>query len=280
MPQHVMTPPALAFVHGAARYAQLDPTGRGAYGTVYLAVDRLTGNAVAIKRQRIPSDAAAREMSIYRLLRAFPHEHVQSMSDSYVTTNTASGGRAREELCMVFTFCPTTLWCLWVSPQGQAGLLGEPRVAGLLHGIACGVDHLHGLQLTHGDLTLKNVLVDEESRAKVCDFGASFCSRMATCSCQDEITTCYVRAPEVWLGGATRHAADIWAVGVIGLALFSGKIPWLANDGAGEFAVIRDVARVIGVPSADVWPDVTGCFLNGARVLPGSHHSCQLGRRS
>ena len=89
MQQHLMTPPAHFCVHGAARYAQLDSAGRGAYGTVYLAVDRLTNKAVAIKQQRVPSDAAAREMATYGLLREFPHEHVQSMSDSYVTTSYA-----------------------------------------------------------------------------------------------------------------------------------------------------------------------------------------------
>ena len=147
---------------------------------------------------------------------------------------------------------------LWGSPEGQAGLLDERRVARLLLNVACGVEHMHGLKLRHGDLSLKNVLVDDEGCAKVCDLGASFCSRTATCSCQKDITTGYVRAPEAWLGGAVGPAADIWAVGVMGVALYSGRIPWLEESQAAEaWAVIRGAARLIGVLSADVWPDVT-----------------------
>ena len=67
MPPHVMNAPWLVRAQGSMRYTQLDPAGRGAYGTVYLALDRLTDNSVAIKRQSIPCDTASREMAIVSL---------------------------------------------------------------------------------------------------------------------------------------------------------------------------------------------------------------------
>ena len=122
---------------------------------------------------------------------------------------------------------------------------------------------MHGLDFVHGDLSLKNVLVDRHGDACVCDMGAVFCVRTGLCSCQDVRTTAYVRAPESWLGAPMRAAADVWALGVIALALFSGKIPWLLEgerDEPDAVTFLSRVAKVIGLPE-DACP--------GARELVG-----------
>ena len=56
-----------------------------------------------------------------------------------------------------------------------------------------------------------------------------------------EITTAYVRAPEVWYGAAVSKAADIWALGVQALALTTQALPWLFADDAGVLPAIIDL---------------------------------------
>src|SRR5262245_15090756 len=81
-------PPALL----AGRYQVLNQLGRGSMGTVYRALDRLTGRVVTIKRLHVPSHASsasagsgsdvrlelAREFS---LLAALRHPNIISVLD-------------------------------------------------------------------------------------------------------------------------------------------------------------------------------------------------------
>lgn len=70
---------------GAARYRRMDEgTGWGAlasgsFGKVYIAVDNHTDATVAVKRQDLPSDAAARELAFYMALRHNTHPNIMSL---------------------------------------------------------------------------------------------------------------------------------------------------------------------------------------------------------
>jgi serine/threonine protein kinase len=57
--------------------------GHGSFGRVYIAIDQVTGKAVAVKRQSLPSDAAHREFSVYSMMRSMPCEHVLMMLDYF-----------------------------------------------------------------------------------------------------------------------------------------------------------------------------------------------------
>jgi hypothetical protein len=64
--------------HKRKRYKRIDEEVRnvflakGAYGKVYIAEDTKTGAVVAIKKQRYPSDEAARELAIAKVLASSP----------------------------------------------------------------------------------------------------------------------------------------------------------------------------------------------------------------
>ena len=48
-----------------SRYETVGKLGRGSFGAVTVAIDRLTQQRVAVKQQPIPSEQATREMSAY-----------------------------------------------------------------------------------------------------------------------------------------------------------------------------------------------------------------------
>lgn len=61
-----------------ARYKRIDEEeatgflGRGTFGKVYIAEDTLTGNVVAVKRQKYPSAEAAKELAFAKILASNP----------------------------------------------------------------------------------------------------------------------------------------------------------------------------------------------------------------
>ena len=287
----------MAGVHaqrGTHRYVRLDAGGsgcvaRGSFGVVYLAMGMATGSAVAVKRQRLPSDEASRELAMYCLLRRHPHKHVLCLLDQFVqsmASGTDEGTTVSAHyLFFIFPFMPETAWALWRSAAGQAGLLEQRRIASLLDGASRGVSHLHGLDVVHGGLSLKNVILDPHGDACVCDMGAVCCVRKrGLCSCHEVRTTGCVRAPESWFGAPMRAAADVWALGVMALALFSGQIPWLRAgemDEPDTMTMMSRVADVIGLPVAPCPGDLElpgwDAFVDRRKLAAAPHHGVRPG---
>ncbi|RLN60571.1 hypothetical protein BBJ29_002832 [Phytophthora kernoviae] len=93
--------------------------------------------------------------------------------------------------------------------------------------ISCGLEYLHGLNLTvvHRDLKSKNVLIGDNFEVKLGDFGVS---RMR----HDEETmtsgvgTAYWTAPEVLAGQKYSEKADVYSLGVVLAELDTGELPF------------------------------------------------------
>lgn len=101
-----------------------------------------------------------------------------------------------------------------------------------------GVKFMHELGITHRDIKPENILLLENDQLKIADFG------MATIFKSDGNerfldTTCgskpYI-APEVFLQSYKAEPNDIWACGIVLVAMLSGVLPWAeATSESGEF---------------------------------------------
>ena len=226
--------------------------GSGSFGTVYIAVDRLTQKTVAIKKQPYGSQSARTEHAVYFVLRAFPHPNVQAMLDYYIEG---------ASLHLVFEHAPSNLWWLSQSDAGRRGMLPRERVRGVVHGLTRGVGHCHDLQMAHGDLSLANVLLDGGGKVLLADFGYAAC--MHDTVCRQPTTTPYARAPEGWADSPKRPGApgDCWAVGVACAILLAGGQPFLPEPG--QRAIAEDdmeahcmgvIFQLLGEATAANWP--------------------------
>ena len=193
---------------------------KGSYGSVYLAMDSLTHQLVAIKTQRLPSDSAERELVGHLFLLRHPHPNLISLLDYYMVPE-QSDSRGNS-LAMVLPLCDTSLHRLE---------LPTLRAEAYAQGVLAGVAHLHQLGIMHADLSLANCLVDRDDVVRVGDLGTSR-SSVATCLFAEglapgipEQTTSFVRAPERWLGLETvDFPIDAWAVGVVIYCLSRGHM--------------------------------------------------------
>ena len=105
---------AMVQLSGEARYRRMDEgTGWGAlacgsFGKVYIAVENHTGATVAVKRQDLPSDAAARELAFYLALKHNTHPNIMSLLDHFNAVI-----KKKTYLHMVFDVMDSSLFHKW-----------------------------------------------------------------------------------------------------------------------------------------------------------------------
>ena len=220
------------------RYPRLDEgnglgaVSRGSFGSVYAAVDTTTGQTVAVKRQRLPSDAASRELSWYLALSHASHANVMGLLDHFVVCDAAG----KRFLYMVFDFMDTTVWHMWIQ---RRRVLPLGMLPDLLGQIARGLGHLHLCGLVHTDLSMANLLVGRSGLeplalclVRIADLGMSVSAIGLVLPQGREVSTEYIRAPEVILGlRELTTAVDLWALGVVSLALCCGTVIFHRVDG-------------------------------------------------
>jgi tetratricopeptide (TPR) repeat protein/predicted Ser/Thr protein kinase len=128
----------------------------------------------------------------------------------------------------------------------ERGLDTAARVE-LLIQVCEAVQHAHAKGVVHRDLKPANILVDEEGRAKVLDFGvarATDADVRSTGSTRvgEIIGTLAYMSPEQATGdpAAVDTRSDVYSLGVLGYELLSGRMPYGHED-----RPLLDAARVI-----------------------------------
>lgn len=89
--------------------------------------------------------------------------------------------------------------------------------------IILGLRYLHSINVVHRDLKTNNLLVTEDYRIKICDFGFA----VQVNQLNDRAGTYHWLAPEVLSGSYQTKASDMWAFGLIVYKIFSGQDPFV-----------------------------------------------------
>src|SRR5258708_18345088 len=203
------------------RYQLLDPLGQGGMGIVFRAVDRLSGQHVALKHVMAPTEqllfasqtgkadlrlALASEFQILATLR---HPNIIGVLDY------GFDEQLRPYFTMDLLEQPRTL----MKAARDAAL---PIKIDLLVQMLQALTYVHRRGIVHRDLKPSNVLVGQDSKVKVLDFGLS----LEVGQVQDSSGTLAYMAPEVMKGERASIAADLYAVGVMAYELLVGHHPF------------------------------------------------------
>ena len=179
--------------------------GSGAYGEVWSAIDNKTGRSVAIKFY------TRRSSSGVQLLAAEVQKLVVLAADRYVVQLLDVGWDADPPYYVMDLVEHGSL------EQRLRGARGMPvsEAVELFTEIATGMMHLHGKGILHCDLKPGNVLLDQDGKPRVADFGQSRLSTDET----PALGTLYYMAPEQADLEALPDAK--WDVYGLGALLFS-----------------------------------------------------------
>ena len=150
----------------------------------------------------------------------------------------------------------------------EAGTFEETKANHLFAQLVSGVEHLHQCGVAHRDLKPENILLTSSSTLKIADFGLAECFRLPWEGGAHKTrgirgTKAYL-APEVftttWFDP---RAVDVWACGVVYLAMRLGKLLWLQAlpELDGDYTSVQDDRRCCeGVFRSEFFDSVGFCI--------------------
>lgn len=237
-----------------SRYHVVHYIGHGGMGTVYRAVDRLTGQQVALKRVTTLANGDSHTGHTgtsrdFRLALAQEFKTLASLRHPYIISVLDYGfDSARQPFfTMELLDNPQTIL------QGGQPLPFEAQVDLVLQMLQA-LAYLHRRAVIHRDLKPGNVLLvnaNESPQVKVLDFGlASTPERVEE---EDNVVgTIGYMAPELILSEPYTRASDLYAVGVIAYQLFTGRHPFMADD---HNLDVMKLLRDVSIPIVDDLPE-------------------------
>jgi predicted ATPase/tRNA A-37 threonylcarbamoyl transferase component Bud32 len=212
------------------RYILKHELGSGGMGTVYLSLDIVTDEQVAVKA--LKSEVAQSEM-IERFrregeaLRELNHPNIVKMLDAlehdgqhYLVMEYVSGGDLSELL-----------------KQGQIEL---EQILKLSIDLADALTRAHKLNIIHRDLKPANVLIGDDGVLRLTDFGVAHVGSKERVTETDAIIgTIDYLPPEAFDGRPFDERGDIWAFGVMLFEMLAGERPF---KGQTLMAVIQAIS--------------------------------------
>ncbi len=203
----------------ADRYQIIEELGKGGMGNVYKVMDTKIKEKIALKllKPEIASDKKTIERfsNELKFSRKIRHENVCQMYDlneekgtHYITMEYIHG----EDLKRLIR---------------KMGQMSAGQAISLARQICEGLTEAHKLEVVHRDLKPQNIMVDEEGKARIMDFGiARSLKGKGMTGAGVMIGTPEYMSPEQVEGKDVDQRSDIYSLGVILYEMVTGRVPF------------------------------------------------------
>ncbi|MEW4452788.1 protein kinase [Bremerella sp. JC817] len=204
--------------------------GRGAYGEVWVATAQNTGRRVAIKiyhhRGSLDESMVAAEVEKLVFLSA----------DRYVVQLLEVGWNA-EPPYYVMEYLPNGSL---EDRLRRGGAMQVEEAINIFRDVVIGLLHAHGKGIFHCDLKPANILLDQDGKARIADFGQSRLSHDQ----RPALGTLFFMAPEQADIEATPDVRwDVYALGALLYTMLVGEPPFRSSSSVGEIDSSRGLRQ-------------------------------------
>ena len=180
------------------RFTVLEEIGRGGMGTVYAAYDPRLDRRIALKVLVERGDAAREAvLTEARMLGRIGHPNVATVHDA---------GEVDDRVYVAMELVQGVTLPRWLEQEDRA----RDAIVGVLDQAGRGLAAAHAAGLVHRDFKPANVVVGDDGRARVIDFGLALDVESARASASTAGTPAYM-APEQFEGLATDARTDQYA---------------------------------------------------------------------
>ncbi|CAH1418321.1 unnamed protein product [Lactuca virosa] len=221
------------------QYKRIKEIGRGSFGVVYAALNKLTGEVVAVKKLNLkyPSVEECTNLIEVKALGKMNHPNIVNLMGVF---------KVNHIMYLVFEYMQCSLFQLM-----RVKTFSEDEIKNLCFQIFQGLAYMHGNSYFHRDMKPDNLLLSKNV-IKIADLGQAR-ETNGKQPYTDYVTTRWYRAPEVFLHSSVYDAAvDMWAMGAIMAELFTHR-PLFRGDSGGE--VLYKICSVIGSPTESKWSE-------------------------
>lgn len=230
------------------RYELLCRVGTGGMAVVYKAKDKILNRFVAVKilreefkeneefirRFNVESQAAA----------SLSHQNIVQIYDvgeedglHYIVMEYLEGKTLKEYM------------------NEKGGKLPWREAANFSMQICRALEHAHSKHVVHRDIKPQNIIMTEEGKLKVADFGIARAANNTTTvnSTAAAVGSAHYLSPEQARGGYTDCRSDIYSLGVVMYEMFTGRLPFDADTGV---SVIMQHLHEQPEPPCSVNPEI------------------------
>jgi len=208
--------------------------GQGAYGEVWVGTDLKTGRQVAVKffnhRRSVDWQLLSREVEKLRFLSA--NRYVVQLLDvgweadpPYYVMEYIENGSLEDHLRL-------------------HGAMNVGDAVPMFEDIVAGVVHAHAKGVLHCDLKPANILLDEDGRPRLADFGQARLSNEQ----RPALGTLFFMAPEQADLEAVPDAQwDVYALGAMLYFMLTNELPYRSGDAVRDLDSARDLVERLAV---------------------------------
>jgi serine/threonine protein kinase len=221
--------------------------GTGRFGTVWKVEDGKTKKTLAVKyiRVGVGFDAVKllREVEILSLLNhpcivgligwSLPNDKCRK---ARIAMEYLCNGSLESALMEVNEGRPPSFWT-------------HENVTLMIIGILLGMRYVHSKDIVHRDLKPGNILLDENYRIRICDFGTS---RLEVCGIltTEFIGTFAYMAPETFEGSVPTKKVDVFAFGLILYEMLVGQSVFRKSETPARICKLHDQRYRPSIPSS------------------------------